>query len=253
MEKTVLFFLVTVASVTASAQKLPNVQQESLRAPTNVKIDGKANEWGDFKTYNKNVDVFYALANDNDKLYLAIKATDKNIIYKIINGGISFAVHASGKKDDDGEIVITYPKFDNKNFPSINLDNKPIAKKGLPVSVTRMDSFSNAMSKNLNDRAKMIQVSTQKDSTSMLSIYNEFGINASQLIDNQLSYIYELAVPLKYLHISNSASTIAYNIKLNGMYATLPKNVVITAMVANDTALNALSPTDFWGEYSLAK
>ena len=58
----------------ANAQKLPNVQQASLRAPENVKVDGKPTEWGDkLQAYNKATDVFYTIANDYNNLYLIIQ------------------------------------------------------------------------------------------------------------------------------------------------------------------------------------
>ena len=51
--KKILSILFAVITFTATAQKLPNVQATSLRAPANIKIDGKATEWNDkFQAYN---------------------------------------------------------------------------------------------------------------------------------------------------------------------------------------------------------
>ena len=41
----------------------------------NLKIDGKANEWGEsFAASNKRTSLLYSLANDDKNLYLVIKA-----------------------------------------------------------------------------------------------------------------------------------------------------------------------------------
>ncbi|HCN82336.1 MAG TPA: hypothetical protein DIT07_01770, partial [Sphingobacteriaceae bacterium] len=66
-----------IIPVTTSAQKLPNIQEASLRAPAGIKVDGKATEWNNqFQAYNKATEIFYTISNDDDKLYLAVQATD---------------------------------------------------------------------------------------------------------------------------------------------------------------------------------
>ena len=76
------------ASFAANAQGLPKVQQESIYAPANIKIDGKALEWGDkFQAYNVSNHLFYTLSNDDKNLYLIVFATDNATSSKIIYGG----------------------------------------------------------------------------------------------------------------------------------------------------------------------
>lgn len=83
-------YLFLIMIVAANAQKLPDIQKSGLRAPANLRIDGKATEWNNkFQAFNKNIDVFYTISNDDDNLYLAIQAIDIKTIYKIFNGGIS--------------------------------------------------------------------------------------------------------------------------------------------------------------------
>ena len=81
-------------SLPVCAQKLNNVQDGSVWAPANIKIDGKLNEWDDsFKAYNKTTDVFYTISNDEKNLYLVIKSANQVISNKIIGGGINFTVN----------------------------------------------------------------------------------------------------------------------------------------------------------------
>lgn len=51
-----LLFLLYGFSV--GAQKLPNLQQSSMRAPANIKIDGKPIEWGQYQAYNRATEIF---------------------------------------------------------------------------------------------------------------------------------------------------------------------------------------------------
>lgn len=248
-------FLLSLVSSGIYAQKLPAVQQISMRVPGNPEISGKIAEWNSkFQAYNKSVDLFYTIANNDNNLYLTIRATDKNIIYKIINGGITFTVNTSGKKNDKDGATITYPKFSRKNWPVINLDDKPLVRKGSTISSKQVDSFRYAINKQL-DKAREIEVSgIQGINDLLISIYNNYGIKAAHSFDNQITYIYELAIPLKYLGFTSADSQkIRYNVKINPILSSLPKNVVITEMVVKASSMGALAPTDFWGEYTLAK
>ncbi|MFD2147970.1 hypothetical protein [Mucilaginibacter antarcticus] len=93
-------FAVFVSSVlTSAAQRLPDLQKESLRAPADIKIDGKPAEWDNkFRAFNKSTEVFYTIANDDNRLYLTIQADRRNIINKIINGGVALTIKKGGKK-----------------------------------------------------------------------------------------------------------------------------------------------------------
>jgi len=265
-----LFLFIAVA---ANAQKLPNVQQTSLRAPANIKVDGKATEWNNqFQTYNKATEIFYTISNDDDKLYLTVQATDPNIIRKIIGGGITFTVNPSGKKNDKDGVAITFPEYDKKNPPFyVTLDNKPMPTKDTVKNRMQADSFLNAHNVQLSDKLKLIGVVGVKSiSDNVISIYNAEGIKAVSLFDNKIYYTYELAIPLKYLELTiNKPLKFSYNIKLNGMIpkgSTMidtgrpdlivfvgPDGVTYSGGKASSENMVLYYPTDFWGEYTLAK
>ena len=64
-----LTLLVSTISLVVHAQKLPNKQEISFQAPTNIKIDGKASEWNNqFLAYNNATDIYYTIANDDKNL-----------------------------------------------------------------------------------------------------------------------------------------------------------------------------------------
>src|ERR1700679_404639 len=104
-------------SFLTEAQNLPNIQKASVWAPPNIKIDGKVTEWQDkYQAYNHATDIYYTICNDNDNLYLVIKATISVVIAgKILAGGISFTVNHTLKKKDTAAITVTYPILQGKD------------------------------------------------------------------------------------------------------------------------------------------
>ncbi|MDB5030719.1 hypothetical protein [Mucilaginibacter sp.] len=261
----------TIISIKTIAQKLPNVQDVSLRAPADIKIDGKIAEWDNkFQAYNKATDIFYTIANDNDKLYLTIQATDPSIITKIISGGVTFSISASGDKKAKNLLSITFPAKEGKVNPLlIKLINKPKPSNDAAKYKMQLDSFMKVINKRLTDSVKLIGVTNLKDiEDNFISMYNDLGIKAAALFDNNISYNYELAIPKKYLGLGANNLKFTYQIKLNG---TTPPNATIQqsgsgrfliVTVGNNPpyaipnvvpyAASAY-PTDFWGEYTLAK
>lgn len=258
-----------LAASASVAQKLPNVQLTGLRAPAKVKADGKLSEWGDLQAYNKATQVFYTIANDDNNLYLTVQAKEADIIKKMISGGISLSINSLGKKDAKNSIGITYPHYDivNKPFNAIMADRGEITKDVIQNS-TKADSLMNILNKQIGTRLKMIRVEGIKSmEDNVISVYNNEGIKAVSLFDNQINYTYELVIPLKILKLT--ANKFSYNIKLNG---PIPTNanviqsgggrfyIVEIGGVYSDaipaqapSAVSYYFPTDFWGEYELVK
>lgn len=262
-------------SLGAMAQKLPNVQQASLRAPAAVKIDGKTTEWNDqLQAYNHATDIFYTVSNDDDHLYLAVKATDQAIINKIINGGVTFTINTSAKKNDKDAISITYPIFDRKNKPVFNKIIKSDMEKGLVSSAPLNDSAMAVRNSLLSEKSKLVAVTGIPGVDTLLSVYNEDGIKTAELFDNKGAYTYELGIDLKKLGLDiNNLAKFAYHITLNGSPLSNFKTIsdgggsaavysgsaapvtsaLLDAKISLDLMGSSSSPTDFWGEYVLAK
>src|SRR4051812_43417870 len=93
--------------------KLPNIQTKSIRTPADLKIDGKSLEWNDqFQAYNRATSVFYTMANNDDVLYLIIKASDPDVINKIVDRGVTLTIKRSKKDKDNMSFMypVTYGK-----------------------------------------------------------------------------------------------------------------------------------------------
>jgi hypothetical protein len=262
--KPILLSLIFILlSIVGFAQSLPKIQIGSLRAPGNIKIDGIATEWGNkFQAYNRNVQAYYTIANDDNNLYLLIQATDPLIIRKIIAGSITFTTRLSGKKDINNTVAITYPIFDKTNWPTLNLKDIPIVTKNSTISIKQVDSFMRVVNGKLTRSLKEIKITGVKSlDDTLVSIYNSFGIKASSLFYNKINYTYELAIPLKYLGLSiNYPSSFSYNIQFNGS-ATAEGSIIEHIEGGTRVRGSASIPdmmvishaTDFTGSYILAK
>jgi len=214
--KQIITLLLLTFSIITNAQKLPKIQTASLRLPDNVKIDGKATEWDNkFQAYNTNTEVFYSIANDNDRLYFIMQATDPLVIRKIIAASITVSVDLSATDKSAHDITVTYPVFDKKEWPNINLKSKPEVTKNEISDRKRLDSFMNVANRELANKSKEIKVFGIKGIDTSISVYNEDGIRAVSLFDRQIAYTYELVIPLKYIAL-NGQGKFNYTVKLNG-------------------------------------
>ncbi|WEK20561.1 MAG: hypothetical protein P0Y49_05345 [Candidatus Pedobacter colombiensis] len=269
----------------AQAQKVNNLQEVSIFAPHAIKIDGKNFEWKDSDfSVNKRTSLSYIISNDDKNLYLVIKSTDIANNSKILAGGITFSVNPDGKKKEKESITLTYPLPASFGRPggggpggSRRAMGMTMAMGSGPQNAKQRDSFMVARQKTQLAAAKEIKIHGFKNTTdTLISIYNEYGIKAFANIDKDNVYFYEVGIPLEALGISvTEPKEFAYNIKLNGLQ--LPNfggggggggnfggggggrgpgggGGGHFSMGGGGVDFQAMmSPTDFWGKYTLAK
>ena len=211
MKAIIVYTLLFTASFNLSvkAQKLPNVQQAGLYAPANVKVDGKVAEWGnDLQAYNKSTSVFYTIANNNNNLYLVMRATNKTIVDKILGGGATITI--SSRDKNNVPLSITTPLLPDINRTIVNRKtNSPD-----PLLDTDLNELNSAISGGLKEMA----VNGLSGVTEpIISVYNEYGIKLAGQLDINKAYTCELAIPLKYINqLTGASGVLNYNIKLNG-------------------------------------
>jgi hypothetical protein len=228
---TALTSLFLLATLSVSAQKLKDVQEASLRAPSPVKVDGALTEWNDtFQAYNRSTKLLYTMANDDKNIYLVIKSIDAMNNNKITAGGITLTINTDGKKKEKDAYTLTYPIVERPK------GQRPQGRPGGGGDAVRVMSFGgppgapmsqngpdSAMIKAAHDRtiaaSKEIKIFGFKDiPDSLISIYNEYGIKAAIGYNQLGNFTYELAIPLKYLGLTtDAAKEIAYNVKVNGL------------------------------------
>ncbi len=255
--------LLLPCTFTAFAQKLPNKQEAAVFAPDKVKIDGKTTEWGDkFQAYNKATELFYTIANDNENLYLTVQATEPLIARKIIAGGLTLTISSADKAKKNQNVTITYPVFDRKNPPNIDLK-----KNTDDLFQLDYDIYIFEINEQFAKKSKEIKLSGISDiKDTLISVYNDHKIKAMGAFNDKKHYTYELALPLKYIRLLiNNLSEFNYNITLNG--STYMEGARIEYLEGGGIRITspgtsapsmadmkaASSPTDFSGQYTLAK
>jgi hypothetical protein len=250
-----------VLSTTTKAQKLPKVQTAAVASPANIKVDGKATEWDDkFQAFNRTTEVYYTLT---------VQATERNIIRKIVNNGITITITPTDKSAK--KLAVTFPHYGPKDWPvSFQLRDPFIPVKDTVKNNLLADSVMNAYNATMSDRFKVIGVigvASAEDST--LSVFNSEGFKAAARFDRKLVYTYELAIPLSYIERSaDKPTSFKYNITLNGVPGEVRTvqggrngRLVYTAGDGSERNIGGPSPdnlafaypSDFSAEYTLAK
>ncbi|GAB2982105.1 hypothetical protein GCM10027049_18220 [Mucilaginibacter puniceus] len=269
-------YLVLVANIISLcnviAQKLPKIQTAAVRAPANIKIDGRATEWDDkFQAYNSGQHVYYTVSNDDQNLYLALQTDDKLGSAKVFRGGITFSiVPASGKT----KLAVTYPaiktRMDGPNILEGNLLRTDKILYGDTTNKAKMDSalaFTNNMLKTTYKQIHVTGIPELNDP--YIPVYNAQNIVVGATFDKKLRYTYELEIPLNYVQAVAGTGKIKYNFKLNSEPLTLPPppppggRVMILEPLKPAGNAGVGGPnlddefmfrtTDFSGEYTLAK
>lgn len=265
------------------AQKLPDVQSTGIYAPTGIRADGKSTEWNDsFQALNKRTNIYYTIANDDNNLYVAIKSTDPANNTKIMAGGITLSINPDGKKKEKESITLTYPLVNRAAMrPGGGQGGGRRVMMGTMMSSStggsqmnklQRDSMMAEMQKKQLAQVKEIKISGFKNTTdTLISIYNEYGVKAVASIAKDNAFFYEISIPLAALGLTKDSSTeFAYNIKLNGLQMQGfdgggggmgqrgggggGGNFGPRGGGGGNFDFQALiSPTDFWGKYTLVK
>lgn len=179
---------------------------------------------------SKRTNLSYIISNDDKNLYLVIKSTDVMNNSKIMAGGITFSVNPDGKKKEKESITLTYPLVvrpargqGGQRGPGggggMRMGMTILGGGGGQPNTKQRDSFMTAMQKTQLATAKEIKLKGFKNTTdTLVSIYNEYGIKAFASIDKDNVFFYEVGIPLEALGLSvDSSKEFAYNIKLNGL------------------------------------
>ncbi|MGY3212221.1 hypothetical protein [Mucilaginibacter sp. HD30] len=253
-----LSLIIMFVAALAYAQKLPNIQKESVRAPANIKVDGKATEWDNkFKAQNNATELFYTLSNDDENLYFTANTGLKDIMIKIMRGGITLSINPTHNKKTDGAMAFTYPSFELEGMSRVANMIVLTDKRNLEKNPGKELVTAAELTKVFSGNAKTISLSGIKEITNKeLAIYNENGIQVAAQFDDKLGYIYELAVPLKYLSLPDGGTeAFSYQIKVNEPKPLAPKfdGKGLPPPPPPPMGINTVATTDVWGEYTLAK
>ncbi len=180
-----------------------------------ILVDGNSAEWHEpLNNYNSETQLAFALANDQNNLYLIIESLDEMTTRKLLGGGLTLNINTAGKKKDGVKLL-----FLGMHQPSLNPDldkaapennePEPHDKTEHPAYGTEHEGKSPGITR--------IQVSGFKTiPNGSLTIPNTQGIQVAAAFNPQKDYICELAIPLNLLDFKGkNPGAIAYDIKIN--------------------------------------
>ena len=208
MDKKIVLSLLLFTSLTGLTSTALYAQKPDPDADVNlwvqqpIKVDGISNEWHEpLNNYNTETKLAFALANDQQNLYLIIESLDEVTTRKLLTGGLTLDINTAGKKKDGMKL----------NFLGMNQPPSPHDKNDTLSHQTADSDHENGPAIN------MIQVSGFKNiPDGPLTMPNKDGIEIAAAFNKQRDYICELAIPLSQLGLKgNEVKPIAYNIKIN--------------------------------------
>lgn len=183
--------------------------EDNMRMIKPFKADGISNEWNEpLNEYNTDTKLAFALANDDQNLYVVIESLDPQTTFSVLRGGITLNINTEGKKKTGINLVFPLmerpPLPKDVDLPKDKLTKIPLEKNGeMPRDFVGMN--------------KTIRVSGFKNiSDGDLPIENNFGIQAGMTIKPNRDLIYEISIPLAQLQVDPSIKKpLIYNIKIN--------------------------------------
>lgn len=174
---------------------------KNIWAEKAILIDGSISDWKDsLELYNPETKLYYAISNDHENIYLALRNSSQENLTKILARGISFTVNYENNKKAAPTVI----------FPV--LDRTP-GKKQADSEQPEPEEIQ----RRIISRIKEIKVEGFKELVDGgISLYNTYGIRAAMAFENN-EMIQEIAIPLRLIGIEpNHKDLITYRIRING-------------------------------------
>ncbi|HTK19310.1 MAG TPA: hypothetical protein VL442_07355 [Mucilaginibacter sp.] len=181
--------------------------------PSNIAIDGDLTEWGDsLRYYNQEKQLNYALANDQDNLYMAIRINDRSEQIRVLHAGLTLSIDTRGKKKET--FTMTFPVGD-QSVQSMAETAQDLQGGNNDV---KQEDHEDLMKAKLT-KLREIKVTGFKDIESeTMTTSNTYGFKVAIDYDKDGNLVYEAAIPLKFFHADDlSKNEWAFNFKINGI------------------------------------
>lgn len=181
--------------------------EENIRMNKPFKADGISSEWNEpLNQYNDATKLAFALANDDQNLYIIIESLDPQTTFSVLRGGITLNINTQGKKKDG--IKLIFPLMDRPPVPA-GAGTAGLKDKLLPNESNEIHDPNN-----VNKSIKVAGFKNIADGN--LPDSNQYGITTGMNIHPNRDLIYELSIPLAQLQVNlDFKKPLVYNIKIN--------------------------------------
>lgn len=208
MKKILLVAILVCIETISFAQENP----ASVWANQPVVINGNASEWVlPLKYYDNQTNLFFAIKNDSNNVYLCFQAKDEMNQAKIINSGMK---------------IILSDKINGKHKSSIAfpLAHKHNAKSATSTDEVKPDPLAPREKKQAAylDEDTMMELKGFANTNGIVSIHNTSGIRAAINFDSSNTLTYEIAIPFQELFgnhddLKDVSKDISLNVIINAM------------------------------------
>jgi hypothetical protein len=173
-------------------------------------IDAKMNDWGDtLLNFDNSTKCIYSIANDGSNLYIAIKATDRLLQMKMIQGGMEIFIDDKVKKKQS--IGVKFPiGGGSMQMPT--------------GSTSEADPMERR--KQLRQQLLFMELTGFKNEINgKQSIYSDVQVKPAMDWDDKDNLVYELAIPFSSLpeNVVANLSNISIGIFIYGL--TMPEGM----------------------------
>jgi len=208
------FFLLctTLSMVGAQVFSQSGSNLKTIKPPLHpIVVDGNLKDWGDsLGYYNEAKKINYALADDKENLYFAIRIENRAQQEQAMHNGITLAFNPEGKKKEMYSLTFPSPDRDENNLFAMPKADHAITEQQLKQE--DMDERRKADLLKLRD----IRVKGFPDvETDHITTANTYGIKTVLQFDDSGALVYEAAIPIKMLHSDLNSKPWVFDIKIN--------------------------------------
>lgn len=166
-----------------------SLKQESKDLPAEIKIDGRADEWKQSFTFYEKKQIYLAVANDEENLYICLKANDQNLIKQVPRTGLTLWVDQD--VGSDRELGVKFPV----GLVGEGIDREELSK----LRDQNPEEKKEFLMKNMDE---IVIIRGEEKEKVLMSLAKHEGVEAAFDI-NRFELLYEIKIPINGNHFFN--------------------------------------------------
>ena len=174
---------------------------------SDVVVDADLDEWGDLILVNPDSTWLFAVAHDQENIYVAVEVADPILQVEAARNGILININTTGKKKDG--MILTFPIPDSESVRAMLNDED------LKPENVRKELIERSRGYQVKDFPMLVD--------GLLSFDNTYGIKAVANVSEQNRLVYEAVIPIEQLRLKNRNSQIALQVSINNRWVQMQR------------------------------